>query len=67
MGYRWHYQDSAGTEVPGPAVEFADRTEAEDWLGLQWTELLDDGVDQVVLTEDGADVYGPMSLHPPEQ
>ncbi len=64
MAYRWQYQDAAGTAVSGPADEFDDRTEAEDWLSSQWSELLDAGVDQVVLTEDGIDVYGPMSLHP---
>ena len=37
--------------------------DAETWLGEIWRELLDAGVDAVVLLEDGREVYGPMSLH----
>ncbi|MDQ2758154.1 MAG: hypothetical protein M3Y71_16635 [Actinomycetota bacterium] len=42
---------------------FPTQSEAESWLGEEWRELLDSGVDAVTLREDGADVYGPMSLH----
>lgn len=64
MAYRWSYQDSAGVDRPGPDVEFGDQAEAEDWLASAWTELLDAGVDQVLLTDGSEQVYGPMSLHP---
>ena len=37
--------------------------DAETWLGEIWRELLDAGVDAVVLLDDGREVYGPMSLH----
>ena len=37
--------------------------DAETWLGETWRELLDAGVDAVVLLEDDREVYGPMSLH----
>lgn len=64
MAYRWHYQDSAGTAVAGPEIEFTDQTEAEDWLASTWSELLDAGVDQVLLADGSAHVYGPMGLRP---
>lgn len=66
VAYRWHYLDHTGAEVPGPAVEFAEQTAAEDWLASTWSELLDAGVDQVLLADGSAEVYGPMSLHPPQ-
>jgi hypothetical protein len=37
--------------------------DAETWLGETWRELVDAGVDAVVLLDDGREVYGPMSLH----
>ncbi len=40
--------------------------DAETWLGEQWRNLLDAGVDQVSLLEDGRCEYGPMNLHPAE-
>ena len=43
---------------------FPTQTDAETWLGETWKELLDGGVDAVVLWEDARQVYGPMSLHP---
>ena len=41
--------------------------DAESWVGETWKELLEGGIDQVVLLEDGEKVYGPMNLHPEEQ
>ncbi|MGN6523611.1 MAG: hypothetical protein ACTHMZ_10505 [Actinomycetes bacterium] len=50
-----------------PAADgFPTQSDAESWLGETWRELLAAGVDQVRLYEDGAEVYGPMSLHSPE-
>ena len=66
MDYRWRYQDEQGREVPGPARTFADQTEAEEWFGQVWAELLADGVHQVTLLQAEAEVYGPMSLHSAE-
>jgi hypothetical protein len=64
VSFRWQYRDGAGGLVPGPDAEFGEQAEAEDWLGGTWSELLESGVDQVVLTRDGTEIY-PMSLHPP--
>jgi hypothetical protein len=68
VAHRWHYATSGGADASGPDVEFADQTDAEQWLGEHWQELLDLGVDEVTLLDgSGAEVYGPMSLHPPDQ
>jgi len=66
MAFRWHYEDEAGATVDGPADRFADRDEAEDWLGANWSELLDAGIAQVTLMDGDREVYGPMSLNPPQ-
>jgi hypothetical protein len=52
-------------QVPSEA-SFPSQSDAESWIGEEWRSLLDAGVDQVVLVEDGTIVYGPMSLHPAE-
>lgn len=57
MDYRWSHDGSP---------EFADQTEAEDWLGAAWPALVEQGVDEVTLLCGDEVVYGPMSLHPPE-
>lgn len=66
VAYRWHYSTAQGEPVDGPQASFDDQAEAEDWLGSNWPRLLEGGVDQVTLLDGGTDVYGPMSLHPPE-
>ena len=40
----------------------ATQGDAETWIGEMWRELVDAGIDAVVLLEDGREVYGPMSL-----
>ena len=45
---------------------FPTQSDAESWLGEQWPDLLEAGVDDVVLFEGGREVYGPMSLHTPQ-
>ncbi len=64
----WHWQllDAAGQPVAGAGPSFPTQSEAESWIGEQWSQLLDDGVDAVTLCEGDAIVYGPMSLHPAE-
>lgn len=64
VDYRWRYTDHQGHDVSGPDTRFGDQAEAEDWLGQQWQDLLEVGVDQVTLLNREAEVYGPMSLHP---
>jgi len=63
MGFTWQYENSAG-EAVGTSEEFDQRGEAESWIGTTFEDLLEDGVEQVRLLEDGAEVYGPMSLRP---
>ena len=68
MSWHWRYEDEAGSPATvggGEAVErFPSQSDAESWLGENWRNLLDQGVQQVTLLEDGREVYGPMSLAP---
>lgn len=54
----WHWQYSTGES----STTFPSQAEAETWLGEVWRELLEAGVDDVSLFEEGRVVYGPMSL-----
>jgi len=59
--------DPSGAVVSGAGLQeaiFANQGDAESWLGENWRELLDSGVDQVTLLDDTRKQYGPMSLHP---
>ncbi|AJE86085.1 MULTISPECIES: hypothetical protein [Streptomyces] len=63
--WTWRFEKSDGAEVE-PAVEpeeFTTQGDAESWIGEFFKELAEGGADQVTLFEDGAKVYGPMSLH----
>ncbi|MFJ5232391.1 hypothetical protein ACIQBJ_21160 [Kitasatospora sp. NPDC088391] len=64
MVWTWRYEKNDGTAVApaGGVEEFPSQGDAESWIGEEWKTLLEDGVDRVVLVEDGRDVY-PMSLH----
>ena len=66
MAWSWRYEDADGKEnVPAGATvveSFPTQSDAESWLGETWRELLDAGVVQVTLLEDGRQVYGPMGL-----
>ncbi len=63
--WTWQMVDAQGTSLDreGGGTVFPTQSEAESWLGEEWRQLLDSGVDAVTLQEDGTDVYGPMSLH----
>lgn len=63
MSYRWRYEDEAGTEVDGPAEQFDDQQQAEDWLGAEFEELRADGIGRVTLLDGHGEVYS-MSLDP---
>lgn len=67
MTWTWQYERADGTQTAAPsdieAQEFADRAEAETWLGQTFQQLLDSGVDTVTLLHDGTAEYS-MSLHP---
>ena len=67
MSWHWRYEDESGTPAGGgaEAVErFPSQSDAESWLGENWRSLLEHGVHQVTLLEEGREVYGPMSLAP---
>jgi hypothetical protein len=66
MSWTWLLHDDAAQPVSldHDVPTFASQSDAESWLGEVWRTLLDAGVTQVTLTEDGRRVYGPMSLHP---
>ncbi len=69
MGWTWRYADASGGIVEDdslPRPSFPTQADAESWIGETWQELLAGGVTSVVLLDDGSEVYGPMSLLPPE-
>lgn len=68
MVWTWRYEKADGSPVaPAEEVEdFPTQGEAESWIGESWPRLLEQGIDQVVLLEDGRRIYGPMSLHEAE-
>jgi hypothetical protein len=68
MPWNWRYETTAGRPTANglPEETFTTQSDAESWLGENWRDLLDRGVDQVTLHEDDQLVYGPMSLHPPQ-
>jgi hypothetical protein len=49
-----------------PSPSFPTQADAESWIGETWRQLLQGGVEQVTLLEDGSVVYGPMGLRPPD-
>jgi hypothetical protein len=67
MTWTWQYQKADGTAATArglPRETFGSQGDAETWLGEHWRSLLESGVDQVSLLDDGRTEYGPMSLHP---
>ncbi|MGZ5291542.1 MAG: hypothetical protein ACXWXQ_02315 [Actinomycetota bacterium] len=46
--FAWTYLDQDGREV-GRSPGFADADAAEDWIGSSWQDLLENGVEEVVL------------------
>jgi hypothetical protein len=72
MAFTWRYENAAGVEVEpvvpveGEHAAYSTQGDAETWIGENWQALLDAGVDQVTLMEEGRAEYGPMSLHPAE-
>lgn len=67
MSWTWRYESRTGGKVSLPEHPvFPNQSEAETWLGEVWRDLLEEGVEQVFLLEEEREVYGPMSLHPPD-
>jgi hypothetical protein len=67
MSWTWRYVEVAGAAaVEQTSPSFPTQADAESWIGETWQELLDGGVDAVYLLDDATEVYGPMSLRPPQ-
>lgn len=49
--FGWTYLDRAGEEV-GRSPRFDDAEGAEEWMGSSWQELLERGVEAVVLVDN---------------
>lgn len=63
--WTWRLLDVTGGELdPGSSQPFPTQADAEAWIGDSWQELLDSGVEAVLLLRDGVEVYGPMGLRP---
>ena len=61
MPWTWRYEKADGAAVSGAGLQeaiFASQGDAESWLGENWRELLDTGVDQVSLFDDTRKQYG---------
>jgi hypothetical protein len=70
MTWTWQFEKEDGTAVSSrglPKETFGSQGDAESWLGENWRGLLDSGVEQVTLLDDGKAEYGPMSLRPPQE
>ena len=63
MDLQWHWAYLGAAGEAGASSGFPDQAEAEAWLGEMWTELLAEGVLEVVLVEGERRVYGPMRLN----
>lgn len=62
MTWTWRLEAGDGT-VRGESEAFESQSDAETWIGLEFGDLLERGIDQVVLLDDGAESYT-MNLHP---
>jgi hypothetical protein len=56
--FAWTYLDQSGEEV-GRSPRFADAEDAEDWIGTSWRDLVENGIEAVVLFDQdrGRKVY----------
>jgi hypothetical protein len=50
--FAWTYLDASGQEV-GHSPRFPDPESAEDWIGTSWRDLFENGVEEVVLFDQG--------------
>ena len=69
VDWTWVYFDAHGETMAGGALVtrgFPTQSDAENYLGESWRELLAGGVESVTLRHGDAVVYGPMSLRAPE-
>ena len=65
--FAWTYLDRSGEEV-GRSPAFEESEQAEEWIGASWPDLLEQGIEAVILRDDdlGRDVYR-MGLGSDEQ
>jgi hypothetical protein len=56
--FAWRFLDGSSDEI-GSSERFADREEAETWMGEAWADLRERGVEEVVLVDEerGRSVY----------
>jgi hypothetical protein len=67
--WSWLFLDAHGSSMEGeglPTTRFPTQSDAENYLGESWQELLAAGVEAVILRQHEAVVYGPMSLRAAE-
>ena len=66
MTYQWHPTEGAydmdDLRSQDLLPEFSSQPEAEDWLGLYWSDLLEAGVAEVALWNNGQQIQPPMPL-----
>ncbi|MGD0373048.1 MAG: hypothetical protein ABSB01_00475 [Streptosporangiaceae bacterium] len=70
MTWSWQLENEDGTVADSrglPKETFSSQGDAETWLGENWRTLLEAGVCQVTLLDEGKTEYGPMSLRPAEE
>ena len=48
--FGWTYLDQSGQELGG-SPRFGDAESAEEWIGSSWPDLLENGVEEVVLVD----------------
>lgn len=69
MTWTWKLYDANGDVVDAAQrledePVFPSQADAETWVGEQWQELLEDGIETVSLFDGDVEVYGHMSLKP---
>ena len=67
--WSWLFLDAHGETMAGegvPSGGFPTQSDAENYLGESWQDLLAAGVEAVTLRQHDAVVYGPMSLRAAE-
>jgi hypothetical protein len=67
--WSWLYLDAHGEPMSGEGLAttgFPTQSDAENYLGETWRDLLAHGVESVTLREADSVVYGPMSLRAAE-
>lgn len=67
MTWRWRYENATGGEVtdpPLPREVFPSQADAESWIGENWRELLEAGVERVALLDEERVEYIGLSLRP---